>query len=140
MQRSLARRVGRRREPNKDRNAYGSRRQASRSQGSRCSNREHQFCRDMGNSTNFTRDGVLKQNVRHLCRLAATPDECRPGRDNPYYRGLGRVDFSEGRRLRCNQQVRLGAGRVHRADPRSGAGDGAVWDQQIAGFQALQRS
>ena len=69
---------------------------ASRSQDSRCSNRERRFCRDLGNSTNFTRDGVLKQNI---CRLAVTLHELGPGLDNPYYRGLGCADFSEQRRL-----------------------------------------
>src|ERR1700758_3649339 len=46
----------------------------------------------------FIRDGVLKQNVRHICRLAVTLYECRPAPDNPYYRGLGCADFSEQRR------------------------------------------
>jgi hypothetical protein len=46
----------------------------------------------------FIRDGVLKQNVRHICRLAVTLHECRPAPDNPYYRGLGCADFSKQRR------------------------------------------
>jgi hypothetical protein len=36
----------------------------------------------------FIRDGVLKQNVRHICRLAVTVHECRPAPDNPYYRAF----------------------------------------------------
>ena len=45
------------------------------------------------NSTNFTRDGILEQNVRHICRLAVSPHECCPAPDNPYYRGFNCADF-----------------------------------------------